>query len=84
MAYDPDMSRLVSFDAANEIPHRAYPWSGPDADGTIHWQVEYMQDKRSGYWGPRGSFEERGGKFHLDGKEFDSAYSALRHRVYHP
>lgn len=64
-------------------PFRAYPWEGADEDGTVHWQMEYQQDK-SGYWGPRGSFEEKAGVFHWDGREFATVEEVLVYRDRYP
>ena len=75
-----DRSRLVTGEHGG-IKYRAYPYTGLNDDGSITWQIEYQQNPRDGYFGPRGSFREKDGKFHLDGKVFDSARLAMMHRA---
>lgn len=62
------------------IPYRAYPYP-PDEDGSRKWQVEYQQNPKDPYWGPRGTFLERDGKFFIGDREFPAAYMALQYRA---
>lgn len=56
----------------------------PVPGGERTWQIEYRQNPKDGYWGPRGTFTERDGKFQWAGREFDSVYSVLVYRANNP
>ena len=78
-----DRSREISVASSKQnIAHRASPRREPEADGSIIWDIEYQQNPKDGYWGPRGRFEEREGKFYLGDRVFDAAYMALNHKAY--
>jgi hypothetical protein len=65
------------------IPYRAEP-VGTNAEGEREWQMEYMQNPRDGYWGPRGVFTEKDGHFHWAGIAFDSPRAVLVYRANNP
>ena len=77
-----DRSREVSIERSRtNIAHRAAPRFESEPDGSLIWDIEYMQNPADRYWGPRGRFTERDGKFYLGDHVFNSAYAAIRHKA---
>ena len=63
-----------------KIPYRATRTERVLETGEIVWHIEYKQAQNYD-WGPRGIFTELNETFLLGGREFESAYEALRHRA---
>ncbi len=67
----------------HEIPYRARPLDPP---GTVErqWQIEYQQNPKDAYWGPRGVFTEVDGYYQWAGKTFSTVRSVLVYRANNP
>jgi hypothetical protein len=63
------------------IKYKAFPTDERTEDGGIVWEINYMQNPKDGYWGYRGQFVEKDGRFIYDGKSFDAPIYALYARI---